>query len=144
MIGDMRPRRTRPKLLSACASALVDPSVFLIVLPPAMADSNLPGLHSQPTITLMVGNRFCQHDSVIITPALYPPQEEDDIHLHILRSRLTRTRILRLTKKLRILRNGPLFITHPLLARPYILWAGTRASHIRAHARRLMKGSIYS
>ena len=38
-----------------------------------MADSNLPGLHSQPTITLMVGNQFRQQDSMIITPALYPP-----------------------------------------------------------------------
>ena len=92
----------------------------------------------------MVRNWFCQHDPVIITPALYPPQEEDDIHLHILRSRLTRTQILWLTKKLRILRNRPLFITHLLLARPYILWAGTRASHIHTHACRLMKGSIYS
>jgi len=143
MIRDTRPRQTQFKILCVRASTSTRPPISTIISPPAMVDPDPPGLHSQPTITLVIGNRFRQRDSMIITPALYPPREEDDIHLHILRSRLTRTRILRLTKKLRTLQNGPIFITHPLLTRPYILWAGTRARHIRAHARRLMKGSFF-
>ena len=109
-----------------------------------MASPDHPDDLPPPCITFTVGTLWSYAHYMFSIPTMFRPQEEDDVYLHILRSKWTRDRIMRLAKKLHNApKPGPVFISHPLLVQLLILWSRDRMASFRRQVRGRIQGAIF-
>jgi len=92
--------------------------------------------------TFSVGTLITRAETEFSLLVPFPLFEEDDIHLHIIRSRFARIRIIRHVKSAYRHHPHPVFISHRLFSQPYILWHGARTKDLRRQARHHLLGPI--
>jgi len=149
--NDRQPGRIRSDSCGSGASQstlrqcqhIIFPRPSTTTPPVSMTESNPSISHLETTTTFAIETMYSRQEYKFAVPISTPLLEEDDVHLLLLRSRITHARILRRARFILTLLQGPIFVSHPLLTIPYLLWKGTRTRELRYQARRSMKGSIF-
>jgi len=149
--NDRQPGRIRSDSCGSGASQstlrrcqhIIFPRPSTTTPPVSMTEFNPSISHLETTTTFAIETMYSRQEYRFSVPISTPLLEEDDVHLLLLRSRITRARILRRARFILTLIQGPIFVSHPLLTIPYLLWKGTRTRELRYQARRSMKGSIF-
>ena len=120
------------------------PPTLLFLPPPSFSMTNCDPEWDcdYKNTTFSIGTMFSRHKLSFSLLVQAPLEHSDNIHLHIIHSKLAWVRILRYTRLVHAHRFGPVFISHCLLAYPYMLWKGDCTRDLRRQACRCIVGPI--